>query len=199
MKNYHRELENYISSMEGRERLALHSCCAPCSSYVLEFLSRNFDVTVFFYNPNIHPHQEYLHRLSEQKRLCAALGVPLVECEYDDDKYFEYVKGLESEPEGGARCEKCFEMRLRNTARLAALSGFKLMTATLTVSPHKNAGLINSIGEAAAAGQGLSWLPCDFKKRGGYQRSIELSRQYQLYRQNYCGCIFSKGEGGTDE
>lgn len=194
MTNYHNDLENYISAMSGKEALALHSCCAPCSSYVLEFLKEYFDVTVFFYNPNIHPKDEYGLRLSEQKRLCEIMNIPLIECEYDAQNYFEYVKGFEDDPEGGKRCEKCFEMRLDNTANLAKKSGFKLLSTTLTVSPHKNAALINEIGKRVSQKHGINWLPCDFKKRAGYQRSIELSREYNLYRQNYCGCIFSKRE-----
>lgn len=192
MTNYHNDLINYISRMDARRKLALHSCCAPCSSYVLEFLSEYFDVTVFFYNPNIHPQSEYEHRLSEQRRLCGLLNIPLVECVYDTQSFFDSVRGLEQEPEGGARCRKCFELRLDNTARLAKAAGFELFTATLTVSPHKNAGVINDAGLAAARRHKIEWLPCDFKKRGGYQRSIELSRQYELYRQHYCGCTFSK-------
>ena len=178
--------------MDKRRKLALHSCCAPCSSYVLEFLSEYFDVTVFFYNPNIHPQSEYEHRLSEQRRLCELSDIPIVECRYDTQSFFDAVRGLEKEPEGGERCKKCFELRLDNTAYLAKAAGFELFTATLTVSPHKNACIINEAGVAAARRHGIEWLPCDFKKRGGYQRSIELSRQYGLYRQDYCGCIFSK-------
>jgi predicted adenine nucleotide alpha hydrolase (AANH) superfamily ATPase len=192
MTNYHNDLINYISQMDRRRRLALHSCCAPCSSYVLEFLSEYFDVTVFFYNPNIHPLDEYEHRLSEQHRLCELLDIPIVECGYDTQGFFDAARGLEREPEGGERCKKCFELRLDNTAYLAKAAGFELFTATLTVSPHKNACIINEAGAAAARRYGIEWLPCDFKKRGGYQRSIELSRQYGLYRQDYCGCIFSK-------
>ena len=191
MTNYHNDLVNYILSMSKRTKLALHSCCAPCSSYVLEFLNDFFDVTVFFYNPNIHPLQEYQHRLCEQKRLCAKMNVPLVECEYDPQVFFERTKDYKTAPEGAERCEICFKMRLDNTARLAKSAGFDLLCTTLTVSPHKNAEIINSIGYESAKKYGLEWLPSDFKKRGGYQRSIELSRKYELYRQNYCGCIYS--------
>ena len=192
MINYQKELDKIIDNLTDRPRLALHSCCGPCSSYVLEYLTRYFDVTLFFYNPNIHPEDEYSKRLVEQNRLCDILGIKTVECDYDPQNYFDYVKGLEDAPEGGERCTKCFEMRLDYTARLAKKHGFSLIATTLTVSPHKNAPLINEIGEGIAKKYGISWLPSDFKKKGGYLRSIELSRQYELYRQNYCGCIFSK-------
>lgn len=191
MLNYQKQLENYISSTDSGARLALHSCCGPCSSYVLEYLSGHFDVTVFFYNPNIHPLQEYKLRLEQQQKLCGIMGIELVECDYDLETFLQYVRGTENEPEGAERCSLCFELRLENTARLAAESGFGLITTTLTVSPHKNAVIINEIGEKAAKKYGLEWLPCDFKKRGGYQRSVQLSRRYDLYRQNYCGCVFS--------
>ncbi len=189
--NYQTELENYIQQHGGRHRLALHSCCAPCSSYVLEYLTKYFDVTVFYYNPNIHPESEYVKRLEEQKRLCGLFSVALIECEYNPDEFFTAVSGLENEPEGGKRCEKCFELRLKNTARLAKAKEFTLLGTTLTVSPHKNAPLINEIGARAAAEQGMIWLPSDFKKKNGYLRSIELCREYGIYRQNYCGCKFS--------
>lgn len=194
MINYQKELDKIIDNLDNKPRLALHSCCGPCSSYVLEYLTRYFDVTLFFYNPNIHPKQEYQKRLEEQNRLCSILGVKTVECDYDPQNYFEYVKGLENEPEGGARCDKCFEMRLDYTASLAKQKGFTLIATTLTVSPHKNAPLINEIGEKTATKHGILWLPSDFKKKGGYLRSIELSKQYDLYRQNYCGCVFSNYE-----
>jgi len=184
-------MEDYIAAHTERPRLALHSCCGPCSSYVLECLTPHFDVTLYFYNPNIHPEAEYLHRLSEQKRLCAALGVNMVECIYDADNYFAFVKGLEDEPEGGARCTKCFEMRLAHTAQLAKEADIDLLATTLTVSPHKNAPLINALGEEIAKQHGIFWLPSDFKKKNGYFRSVELSKQHDLYRQNYCGCVFS--------
>ena len=184
-------MEDYIAAHPARPRLALHSCCGPCSSYVLECLIPHFDVTLYFYNPNIHPEEEYLHRLAEQKRLCEALKVNMVECVYDADNYFAFVKGLEKEPEGGARCTKCFELRLAHTAKLAKEEGIGLLATTLTVSPHKNAPLINALGEEIAKQHGIFWLPSDFKKKNGYFRSVELSKQYDLYRQNYCGCVFS--------
>ena len=178
--------------MQGREKLALHSCCGPCSSYVIEYLSQYFDITVFFYNPNIHPSAEYEHRLSEQKRLCEIMKIPMIDCDYLPDDFFDFVKGLEKEKEGGQRCTKCFEMRLDYTAKKAKQNGFALFATTLTVSPHKNAPLINGIGESISKKYDIKWLPSDFKKRSGYLRSIRLSEQYELYRQNYCGCVFSK-------
>lgn len=194
MINYQKELDKIIGGLDNKPTLALHSCCGPCSSYVLEYLTQYFDVTLFFYNPNIHPESEYNKRLFEQIRLCEILGVGTVECDYDPQNYFDFVKGLENEKEGGARCDKCFEMRLDYTARLAKQKGFTHLATTLTVSPHKNAPLINEIGENIAKKHGILWLPSDFKKKGGYHRSIELSKEYGLYRQNYCGCIFSKTE-----
>mgnify|MGYP000629755898 CR=1 FL=1 len=177
-----------------RPRLLLHSCCGPCSSYVLSYLKDYFEITVFYYNPNIYPEEEYLHRLSEQSRLIDEMNkeagkeeVALIPGKWDEELFLEMVKGLEGEPEGGARCAKCFEMRLGETKKLAEEGNFDYFATTLTVSPHKNAVLINSIGE----GVGGNWLPSDFKKREGYKKSIELSKKYGLYRQDYCGCRFS--------
>ena len=190
--NYQLKLDEYIKNLTCRPRLALHSCCGPCSSYVIEYLLQYFDITVFFYNPNIHPESEYAHRLAEQKRLCEIMGVPCVDGDYDTQSFFACVKGLENEREGGARCERCFKLRLEYTAKKAKALGFDLFATTLTVSPHKNAQLINDIGYDISQKYGIDWLPSDFKKRSGYLRSIRLSEQYGLYRQNYCGCVFSK-------
>ncbi len=192
MENYQKSLDNIISSLGTKPTLALHSCCGPCSSYVLEYLTQFFDVTLFFYNPNIHPDTEYQKRLAEQKRVCDIFSVKIVECEYNPDIFFDKTKGLKQETEGGARCSVCFELRLFHTAKLAASSGFTYLASTLTVSPHKNAPLINEIGKKAADENGILWLPSDFKKRNGYLRSIQLSRQHGIYRQDYCGCIYSK-------
>lgn len=178
--------------MSEREKLLLHSCCAPCSSYVLSYLLQFFDITLFYYNPNIHPIEEYRRRADEQKRLCDILNVPYIEGEYDADRYFNCVKGLETEREGGARCTPCFEMRLDESAVKARELGINLIATTLTVSPHKNAPLINGIGERVAKNHGVMWLPSDFKKKNGYLESIRLSKEYDLYRQVYCGCYFSK-------
>ena len=198
MENYQKKLDKIIDGLDSRPRLALHSCCAPCSSYVLEYLSKHFDITLFYYNPNIYPVSEYEHRLQEQLRLCELLDIKTYPCIYDPERYFDAVKGLEDEPEGGVRCAKCFALRLDYTASLAKQLGFPLLTTTLTISPHKNAPLINTIGEQAAEKYGITWLPGDFKKKNGYLRSIQLCKEYNIYRQNYCGCKFSIWYNGQD-
>lgn len=206
--NYQRELERELSKVErsvadgGRvPELFLHSCCAPCSSYVLEYLCRYFEITVFYYNPNISSSQEYRKRVEEQKRLIAAYNdegkgfrIEIIEGDYVPQSFFEMAKGLEDCPEGGERCFRCFELRLRETARQAAQGGFDYFATTLTISPLKNARKINEIGLGLSAEYGVPWLPSDFKKKDGYKRSIELSARYELYRQNYCGCAFSKAQ-----
>lgn len=189
-----KNMDALIQSLgERRPRLLLHSCCGPCSSYVLEYLSDYFDITLFFYNPNIQPAEEYEKRLLTQKKLLERAKyknpVAFLAGEYEPQRFFEAVKGLENCREGGARCEKCFELRLSKAAEIAKKGGFDYFATTLTVSPHKNAVLINEIG-----GRYQNYLPSDFKKREGYKRSIILSKEYELYRQGYCGCIFSKGE-----
>lgn len=185
-----------ISSQHNVPILLLHSCCAPCSSYVLEYLSEYFNIIILFYNPNIMPFDEYNLRLNEQKKLVSRLktknSVKVVEGEYDVNDFLEAVKGLEDEPEGGARCEKCFRLRLNEAAVFSRELGVDYFTTTLTVSPHKNSQLINAIGQGVSEKYGVEFLQSDFKKRNGYKRSIELSKQYNLYRQNYCGCIYSK-------
>ena len=185
-------------------KLLLHACCAPCSSYVLEYTAKFFDITVLFYNPNIMPAEEYYKRLGEMEKLLTAAEYPnpvkLVPDRYDPAEFIAAASGFESEPEGGARCGKCFELRLCRTAELAAEGGFDYFATTLTVSPHKNAEEINTVGARLGEQYGVRWLPSDFKKRGGYQRSIVLSREYGLYRQNYCGCPYAQntsGETGT--
>lgn len=191
--NYQVRLDKIIESLNGsRPRLLLHSCCGPCSSYVIEYLSKYFDLTVYYYNPNIYPIEEYEKRLETQKQLLERLGgAAMIDSEYDPDRYFEQVSGLENEREGGKRCTVCFEMRLRRTAEKAKIGKFDYFATTLTVSPHKNTQIINQIGEELADEYSVKWLPSDFKKREGYKRSIELSKQFELYRQNYCGCKFS--------
>ena len=189
--NYQLELDKITREIEKREEspsILLHSCCGPCSSYVVTYLMQWFDVTVLYYNPNIFPEEEYDHRLTEQARLLKELGVPLIDIPYDHQEFLDYVRGFEGEPEGGARCERCFELRLRKTLELARDGGFDYFATTLTVSPHKNAMVINRIGKELA---GPLWLPSDFKKRDGYKQSIQLSEKYGLYRQNYCGCEFA--------
>ncbi len=196
--NYQLETDKYIEEMQSRgerEKLLLHACCAPCSSYVLEYLCRFFDITVYFSNPNITDEAEYEKRLAELYRLCSEApfcsGVDVVRDPAGADAFFEAVRGLGGEPEGGSRCEKCFRLRLERSAQYAKSNGYGLFATTLTVSPHKNAQLINSIGFETAQKYGVNYLPSDFKKRGGYQRSIVLSKEYGIYRQQYCGCVFS--------
>jgi predicted adenine nucleotide alpha hydrolase (AANH) superfamily ATPase len=187
---------NKIKNNKYRPELLLHSCCAPCSSYVIEYLSPFFSITVFFYNPNIHPQEEYKRRLEEQITLTEKIKVKneinLIIGSYEPDLFFQRVKGLEQEKEGGRRCQKCFKLRLEKTAQKASQLGLPYFTTTLTVSPHKNAKLINRLGNDIASLYPLQYLFSDFKKKNGFQRSIVLSHQYKLYRQSYCGCIFSK-------
>lgn len=199
--NYQKELDNLINrlTMEGRRpKLLIHSCCAPCSSYVLEYLSGFFDITIFYYNPNIHPEDEYIRRVEEQQQLIKAMPlkseVHFIQGEYRPKDYYDKVKGLENEPEGGKRCFACYELRLREAAKQAAAGGFDYFTTTLSISPYKNAKKLNEIGNALAQEYGVLYLPSDFKKKNGYLRSIELSREYNLYRQDYCGCVYSLRE-----
>ena len=197
-QNYQKQMDAVVASLpQGeRPRLLLQSCCGPCSSYVLEALTPYFRVTVLYYNPNIQPREEYDLRLENQRKIIGALPTPskvdILECDYDGEKYDAAVKGLESEPEGGARCTICFRLRLEETAKRAAELGFDYFCTTLTVSPHKDAERLNQIGKALGERYGVPFLPSDFKKREGYKRSIQLSKEYALYRQDYCGCLFSK-------
>lgn len=202
--NYQKELERIIDGLSGAEgdsapTVFLHSCCAPCSSYVMEYLCTYFYITVFYYNPNISDTEEYQKRAAEQKRLIEAYngegkGYPIsvVEGDYVPGAFYEAARGLESCPEGGERCARCFRLRLRETARRGSLAGYDYFATTLTVSPLKNAQRLNEIGQALSQEYKIAWLPSDFKKREGYKRSIELSARYGLYRQNYCGCIYSQ-------
>jgi len=195
-RNYQKELEHIAEGSVGTPTLLLHSCCAPCSSYCLEYLSELFDITVFYYNPNITEEDEYLRRKAELLRLLQSMPlarpVSVLEAPWDPENYLEAAHGLEDEKEGGIRCGRCFELRLKKTAEAAKNGGFDFFTTTLTISPLKNADRLNRIGEEAAEKYGVRWLPSDFKKKGGYQRSVELSREYGLYRQDYCGCVFSR-------
>ena len=193
-RNYQTELTELLSRMEGREKLLLHACCAPCSSYVLEYLDSYFDITLFFYNPNISPEEEYQKRYQELKRLVKEMGlqISVVEGKYDPECFYQMAKGMENLPEGGERCFLCYEMRMREAVAYAKENGFSYFTSTLSISPHKNAEKLNEIGERLAAEYKVNHLPSDFKKRGGYQRSIALSKEYHLYRQNFCGCVYSK-------
>lgn len=193
--NYQKMLDDTINNLNGKKpTLLLHSCCAPCSSYVLEYLSKYFDITIFYYNPNIAPFSEYQKRVIEQKKLISELklGIKFIEGPYDNDLYEEMIKGLEHEKEGGSRCFKCYELRLRKTAFVALEQDFDYFTTTLTISPYKNTNKLNEIGKRLSDELGISYLYSDFKKKNGYKRSIELSKIYNLYRQDYCGCIYSK-------
>ncbi len=265
VRNYQKELDKMINRISGKTggwtadedqiqppRLFLHSCCAPCSSYVLEYLRAYFRITVFYYNPNISMQEEYRKRAAEQKRLIMAYNaeaerqeqagaysagtgrqeqtgvysaetkqreqtgvhnaeagetdaghrvypIEIVEGDYEPERFLEMAKGQEQCPEGGARCFDCYEMRLRKTAELALSGGYDYFTTTLSISPLKNAAKLNEIGERLAEEYGVDWLPSDFKKRGGYQRSIVLSKEYDLYRQDYCGCIYSRRQREQEE
>lgn len=199
VRNYQKELDALIefNTREGIvPSLLLHSCCGPCSSSVLEYLTRYFSVTVFYYNPNIYPSGEYFRRLEEQKMLLSAMWtlhpVRLVEGAYETQRYYHAVQGLEDAPEGGERCWRCYALRLEEAALLARREGFDCFTTTLTVSPHKNSLKLNEIGMEMAEKYGVRFLNSDFKKKNGYRRSLELSAQYGLYRQDYCGCEFSR-------
>lgn len=208
--NYQKILDKILENIKKdnvRPKLLLHSCCAPCSSYVLEYLNDYFDVTVLYYNPNISPKEEYEKRKAEQIRFIHERfsndntnnKVSFMDCDYESEKYAKIAKSLEKEPEGGMRCVECFRLRLDKTAELAKLYGFDYFVTTLSISPLKNAQLINRIGSEISEKYGVSYLPSDFKKREGYKRSIELSKKYGLYRQNFCGCVYSKIQADKNE
>ena len=198
-RNYQKELDVIIEGLvkEGRRpKLLLHACCAPCSSYCLEYLTKYFDITVYYHNPNISPQSEFDYRVSELKRLLSEMPlsspVELVVADYDAAEFEDAVRGLENEPERGGRCTVCYRLRLTKSAEYAAAHGFDYFTTTLSISPYKDAERLVKIGEELAEKYGVSYLPSDFKKKNGYKRSIELSEEYGLYRQDYCGCVYSK-------
>lgn len=200
-RNYAKELERLIQKLqqEGKvPRLLLHACCAPCSSAVLEYLSQYFAITLLYYNPNIAPLEEYQKREAELRRLVSQMKfthpVELLPCQYDGQAFVQAAWGLEGEPEGGKRCEACFRLRLRYAAQEAARLRFDYYTTTLSISPMKNAPLLNQLGEEIGREFGVAHLPSDFKKKDGYKRSVQLSKEYDLYRQDYCGCAFSKAQ-----
>ncbi len=200
--NYQKKLDALLDSIiksGGTPRLLLHSCCAPCSSYVLTYLSQYFSITILYYNPNIAPMEEYEKRKAEQIRFLEEGDfqnpVQFLDCDWDNEAFIEIAKGLENAPEGGARCFRCYELRLRKAAELAQKQNFDYFGTTLSISPLKNAQKLNEIGEALSMEYGISHLPADFKKKEGYKQSILLSKKHHLYRQNYCGCVFSKENG----
>ena len=190
--NFDRLMQEQILKLNKKEKLLLHSCCAPCSTACIERLKPYFDITVYYYNPNLDTMEEYEHRSSEQEKYCKLVGVDFIKEDFLQDEYLNAVKGLEDQPEGASRCVKCFELRLEKTAVMAKERDYNYFATTLTVSPLKNATLINGIGLDLQQKLGVNYLCTDFKKQGGYLRSIELSKQNDLYRQNYCGCKFSK-------
>ena len=193
--NYQKKLEELVSTFTSKPKLLLHSCCGPCSTEVIDFLKDYFEITVFYYNPNIEPVEEYLHRKTEQIRFLKEYKeaeVDFLDCDYDNSSFKEIAKGLEHEKEGGARCNKCFYLRMYETAKKAKELGFAYFGTTLTVSPHKNSTIINEIGEHISGYLKISYIYGDFKKNDGYKKSIEFSKIYNLYRQDYCGCLYGK-------
>lgn len=198
-RNFQKELDNLLIDLDTKgvtPSLLLHSCCAPCSSYVLEYLSQYFNITIYYYNPNISYEEEYERRTLEQQKLIQEMPVKnpiqFMQGEYETERFYDLAKGLEKEQEGGERCFRCYELRLEETAKLAKEMGFDFFTTTLSISPLKNASKLNEIGEQLSSKYEVSYLFSDFKKKNGYKRSIELSKEYDLYRQDYCGCIYSK-------
>jgi len=197
-ENYYKLCLAELATFDKPKTILLHSCCAPCSSHVISFLTNYFNITILYYNPNICPYEEYLKRKEEQIRLIKTLKtnnkLDYIDCDYDNNIYESKISGLEHCPEGGNRCHVCFNLRLTKTAKLAKELNYDYFCSTLTVSPHKNSQLINQIGLEISKEHNIKWLPSDFKKDEGYKKSIELSKQYNLYRQDYCGCIYSKRE-----
>jgi len=191
--NYDKLMQEEISTFNGTKKsILLHSCCGPCSSACIERLKEHFDITIIYYNPNIEPYEEYLHRKNEQIRLLNELNIKYIDDDYNNDYYHKLTEPLKNEKEGGKRCAVCFGIRLKYTAKKALDLGYDYFATTLTVSPHKNSDIINNIGYRIGKEYGIKFLYSDFKKREGYKRSIELSKKYDLYRQNYCGCLYSK-------
>ena len=191
-----------LNNLKEKKKLLLHSCCAPCSSHVITFLTNYFDITILYYNPNISPKEEYEKRKEEQIRLINEIdkvnNIDIIDCDYDNDLYEKSIKGFEKCPERGDRCTICFNLRLDKTALLASKLNYDYFCTTLTVSPYKNSNLINEIGKSKEKKYNIKWLYSDFKKENGYKKSIELSKKYNLYRQNYCGCKYSVRENKLD-
>lgn len=198
-QNYHKLCLEEISKLENPKKILLHSCCGPCSSYVITFLSNYFDITILYYNPNISPKEEYEKRKKEQIKLINQIQtknkLDFLDCDYENEIYEKMIDGYQSCQEGGSRCHICFNLRLDKTAKLAKNNNYDYFCSTLTVSPHKNSKVINEIGENISKKYNIKWLYSDFKKNEGFKQSIELSKKYELYRQDYCGCIYSKKKG----
>lgn len=195
MNNYDTMMKQIISNFDHKPKLLLHVCCAPCTSYVLEAISKYFDITLYYYNPNMDTIEEYNKRFAEFDKLLKGMNlenIKVIKANYDNNNYLNKVKNLEKEKEGGLRCHKCYELRLEESAKYAQDNNYEYFATTLTVSPYKNANLINEIGFELEKKYNILYLPSDFKKNNGYKRSIELSKKFNLYRQNYCGCIFAK-------
>lgn len=195
--NYQKKLEELVSTLEGKPTLLLHSCCGPCSTEVIDFLKDYFEITVIYYNPNIEPYEEYLHRKSEQKRFIEEYKeakIKFWDCDYDNEAFKKIAKGLEDAREGGARCNKCFYLRMKKAAEVAKENNFEYFGTTLTVSPHKNSSMINEVGEYISKECHIKYIYGDFKKNDGYKKSIEFSKLYNLYRQDYCGCLYGRSK-----
>ena len=197
--NYDLKYSQIIKKLTKKPTLLLHSCCGPCSSASMEKLCQHFNVTVVYYNPNIYPEEEYQKRLTAQKQICEKFNIELDELEYNEAEFLSKVKGLEAKKEGEERCTVCFALRLEKVASLAKQKGYDYFGTTLTISPHKNEQIINELGEALGEKYEVKFLPCDLKKHDGFKRSIQLSKQFNLYRQNYCGCRFSLDNTKVEE
>lgn len=197
-ENYSLMCDNILNSLDSKKKILLHSCCGPCSSYVISYLTNYFDITIFYYNPNIYPYGEYLKRKEEQIKLIKEIetknNVDIIDCDYDNDLFDKKIKGLENEPERGNRCRVCYRMRMEKTAITAKKNNYDYFGTTLSVSPYKNSNWINEFGKELEEIYHIKWLYSDFKKKDGYKKSILLSQKYNLYRQNYCGCIYSRPE-----
>ena len=195
-ENYNNKMYDIINKLNGKKKLLLHSCCAPCSTSCIERLTKYFDITILYYNPNIEPKEEYEKRKKYQieliKKFNSVNKLDFIDCDYDNDIYHEKVKGLENEKEGGARCNVCYFLRMEKTALLAKKLGYDFFATTLTVSPYKHSKTINEIGKILEEKYNINYLYSDFKKENGYKRSIELAKEYELYRQDYCGCLYAK-------
>lgn len=195
-ENYSTLCQNTLNSFTEKKKILLHSCCAPCSSHVISYLTNYFDITILYYNPNIYPYEEYIKRKNEQIKLIKKIkkinNIDIIDCDYDNNLYNHLIKGLENEPERGSRCTICYQMRIEKTAIIAKENDYDYFCTTLSVSPYKNAELINQIGKQLEEKYNINWLYSDFKKKDGYKKSIELSKTYNLYRQDYCGCIYSQ-------